>query len=310
VVKRRLRPAIVALAAGSLLCAALATAGPAERGSGGGGQIVYVDDNRVVAESPAGGPRRVLARKDFGFILGGVTVNRSGRRIVYEQSGILGGGPGPGELFTKFEMVRRGDPDGRFIRRFRTFVQGFDISDDGRRITLAKGAGRTSDNVEIFVMRTNGSRLHKVTNCPGECTDPSFSPDGRRIVFIRGDHVAVMSARGGPARALTGGRGTEMMPTFSPNGNRIAYVSSQGGNLFHIWIMRANGSREERLTSGRGGQEFNPDFAPTGRALVYENDRFIGGRGGIFTIRPDGSRRRKVQGSNSTLDPDWTRKLR
>lgn len=309
-VKQRLRPAVVALAAGSLVCAALATAVPAERGSGGGGQIVYVDDNRVVAESPAGGPRRVLAREDVEYNLGDVSANRSGRRIVYEQWGILGGGPGPGELFTKLEMVRRGDRDGRFIRRFNTDVRGFDVSDDGRRITLAKGAGRTSDNIEIFVMRTNGNGLHKVTNCRAECTDPSFSPDGRRIVFIRGDHVAVMSARGGPARALTGGRGSEMMPAFSPNGNRIAYVSSQGGNLFHIWIMRANGSREQRLTSGRRGQEFSPDFAPTGRALVYEYDRFIGGRGGIFTIRLDGSRRQKVQGSNSTQDPDWTRRLR
>ncbi len=303
-----LRASVAAAALASLLAGVVAGTGSAQRAAGGGGQIVYIDQGKLVTESPAGGQRRVLARNDFDYSLGGVSANRSGRRIVYEMSGILGGGPGPGELFTKFVMVRRGDNDGRFIRRFRTFVQGFDISDDGRRITLAKGAGRTSDNVEIFVMRTSGAGLHKVTNCPVECTDPGFSPNGRKIVFVKGRHLAVMSSRGGPSHRLTGGGGSEMMPTYSPNGNRIAYVSSQGGTLFRIWIMRADGSRERRITGGPDAQQLNPDFAPTGRALVYEKDAFVGGgASGIFTIRPDGTHRRTVQRGVGG-DPDWTRR--
>ena len=289
----------------SLVAAAglAATAAPA---AGAGGQIVYLRGGAVVAEPPDGGSRRVLAREDFDYNLEGVAANRSGRRIVYSQWGIIGGGPGPGTLFTKLKMARRGDPNGRLIRRFKSSFYGFDLSDDGSRIVLAKGAGRTSDNVEIFVIRTNGGGLHRVTHCRVECTDPQFSPNGRRIAFVKGDHVAVMRSRGGRSRLLTRGGGSEMMPTFSPGGNRIAYVSSQGGTLFRIWIMRANGSGERRLTGGRRIQQFSPDFSPTGRAITFQADAFTGSRGeGIFTMRPNGTRKKRVDAQGS--DPDWTR---
>lgn len=282
---------------------AMAAAAPA---AGAAGKIVYLDGRAVVSEPPEGGRQHVLARADFDYNLEAVSANRSGRRVVYGEWGIIGGGPGPGQLFTKLEMARRGDPDGRLIRRFSSSMRGFDLSDDGSRIVLSKPAGRTSDNVELFVMRTNGRGLHKVTNCRVECTDPQFSPNGRRIVFVKGDHVAVMRARGGRSRLLTRGGGSEMMPTFSPGGNRIAYVSSQGGTLFRIWIMRANGSGERRLTGGRRIQQFSPDFAPTGRALTFQADAFTGSRGeGVFTMRPDGSRKKRVNADGS--DPDWTR---
>jgi TolB protein len=40
-----------------------------------------------------------------------------------------------------------------------------------------------SGNLDVFVMRTNGTSPHQLTNDPDEDHGPSFSPDGRSIAF-------------------------------------------------------------------------------------------------------------------------------
>ena len=38
------------------------------------------------------------------------------------------------------------------------------------------------EDIELFRMRTDGTGLHRLTKGPGNVTDPSFAPNGKRVV--------------------------------------------------------------------------------------------------------------------------------
>ena len=112
---------------------------------------------------------------------------------------------------------------------------------------------------------------------------PSWSPDRRRIVFVRAQRsstdVFVMNADGTRARALAGGTrraSDELYPAFSPDGRLIAFSSYRDGSG-HVYVMRADGTAVRRVTRTPAGVDtMQPVFTPDGRHLVVASTR--GGR--------------------------------
>lgn len=98
---------------------------------------------------------------------------------------------------------------------------------------------------DIHVARLR-SPSRRVTFRGGD--DPSWSPDGRRIAFVRGGDVWTLDVKRGKARRLTfrGGKS----PAWSPDGRRIAF-----GRNGRICLMRADGRAQRGLgtTPVRGG---------------------------------------------------------
>jgi TolB protein len=156
------------------------------------------------------------------------------------------------------------------------------FSPDGRRIVF-RGSDTKPDDFNtprekegIFVVDVDGRRRRELTREPMSAPDPagqrqhvyidqdpSFSPDGEHIVFIRSGtqcgsgNVYVMSATGKHVRALTSSDpycGSFSDPAFSPDG-RWVVVSGP-------YIMRADGTHGHRL-AGVSGE--SPDWQPLPR---------------------------------------------
>jgi Tol biopolymer transport system component len=152
---------------------------------------------------------------------------------------------------------------------------------------------RYESQFDVFKMSATGAGQVNLTNTPtGYDVSPSYSPDGRRIVFIRqaGGHndVFVMGADGSAPVDLTNTPGLdETSPVFSPDGRTIAYTSDdQVPGPVDLHLMKADGSGQHVLIS-TAGTERAPDFSPDGMKILFES--CLGGNCDIYTIAPDGS---------------------
>jgi dipeptidyl aminopeptidase/acylaminoacyl peptidase len=141
----------------------------------------------------------------------------------------------------------------------------------------------------IYVAHADGTRVRQLTAHHIDF-DPDWSPNGRRIAFVRrasrgeASVVMVMDSRGGHLRRLTSTLNFDSQPTWSPDGRRIAFV-----RLGDIWVMKANGSDQRQLTNSGSASFYSPAWSPDGRRIAFVSSSG-GVEGELITMRSRGSR--------------------
>ena len=149
---------------------------------------------------------------------------------------------------------------------------------------------RRSGNWELYTVNLYGSGLRNLTRDPAFDGFPAWSPDGRKIAFVRHRHtdgVWIMSADGSDQRMLARNGGS---PAWSFDGRRIAFSSGAQG----IFVMNPDGSEHRRLARlpvGRGGFFWSPD----GRKIAFLSDAGNGDfRFALYVMNADGSGQRRL----------------
>jgi len=105
-------------------------------------------------------------------------------------------------------------------------------------------------------------------------SDPRYSPDGRKIVFISNrsgnSNMWVCDADGKNPTQLTDGRYVDT-PSWSPDGRLIAFNSVVSGNS-DIYTIGSDGGVVRRLTSDPSA-ETTPSWSPDGNWLYFSSTR-------------------------------------
>jgi TolB protein len=153
-------------------------------------------------------------------------------------------------------------------------------------IAFSSGPRDNDSLADIFTIRADGTNRQRLTRLPGPQFDPSWSPDGKHVVFResrRGinenDEIYVMDADGSHQKNISRNDVNDWSPAWAPNEKWIAY-SSEAGAL-DIWRMRPDGHDKTRLTT-RGRDEY-PTWSPDSTRIAFMR------LGDIWTVQANGS---------------------
>lgn len=115
--------------------------------------------------------------------------------------------------------------------------------------------GTDEGDLEIYVMKRDGSNIRRLTEHAATAAGPAWSPDGQWIAFAVGRdnkaHIYVINPDGSNQRRLTNDPPASSRPTWSPDGREIAFnCGPEFGQWtkFEICVIRADGSGFRTLT--------------------------------------------------------------
>jgi Tol biopolymer transport system component len=197
-----------------------------------------------------------------------------------------------GDAGNRIYTVGTNGHDLRLVTTGSADAQAPDWSPDGRWIAFTK------NNCKIALIQPDGTDLHRIDPAPGGCeSDPTFTPDGRHLVFERYDGAAnddalwIMDLDGGNRRRIgNGGNGEAHTPEISPDGNTVSFLSFVPDGLSAIFGIDIGGGKAWQITPTLYGMTFKHDWAPDGSRLVMSDNAEDPNRTvNVLTIRPDGT---------------------
>jgi Tol biopolymer transport system component len=237
------------------------------------------------------GERRIAAA-------GSASWSPDGRRIAFLTVGCNHGCGGSAELHVM-------NADGTGQRKLSGDWESETVfmppvwSPDWRRMAFVRGrgaakygnGGRDSD---IYLANADGGGSRRLTQSPQRDGDPVWSPDGRRLAFVRvgygvGDRalgfgdIYLVNVDGSGLRRLVraisplvrmpGGPtwGFSANPAWSPDGRRIAFVSNRDGSD-DIFVVNVDGTGLRNMTRSRGN-DHDPVWSPDGRVIAFTGHR-------------------------------------
>jgi len=173
-----------------------------------------------------------------------------------------------------------------------------DWSPDDRLIAFEHDSATCSS---VAIMKADGSNLiDLVPPSPNLCEgDPSFTPDGTRIVFEQfnvdtfEDAIWSMRLDGSERRFITIGTGSGVTdPNISPDGKTLSFVDFNGLDFGQaLFTVDINGGNLFQVTPFTFDVAIKQDWAPYGRHLLFTDNADFPppDSANIATIRPDGT---------------------
>ena len=117
----------------------------------------------------------------------------------------------------------------------------------------------------------------QVTSGPGDKTQPNWSPDGKKLLFVAPGssktqgldiYLLDLSTAGSQPVDLSNHIGNDTDPAWSPDGKLIAFTGdARGDGILQLFMMNADGSNLHRISTDY--MEYSPTWQPDMQWLLY-----------------------------------------
>jgi eukaryotic-like serine/threonine-protein kinase len=185
------------------------------------------------------------------------------------------------------------------------------VSPDGRKIALrVNPVGSGMVQTDVWVYELPSGPLTRLTTDPGTDDDPSWTPDGKRILLDsqRNGQNALWIAPwdGSGAAEVALDRPKDLFQTsWLPGGREFLFDERSPSGSYDIGIAVLGHPDSTRMLLATTFSESTPAASPDGRWMAYQSDE--SGRNEIYVrpLRSAGTRRQVSRGGGTS--PIWAR---
>lgn len=153
----------------------------------------------------------------------------------------------------------------------------------GDYLQIAYASTRTGV-AQIYLTGILEDEAIQITNMPGGACQPSWSPDGARLVFTspcgikkdsyQGSDLYIINADGSGLEQLPSSPGGgDFEPAWSPDGQYIAFTSMRDGYMQIYSYTVADGSVRRLVNTKLNKNTRQPAWSPDGKKIVYTYQR-------------------------------------
>lgn len=166
---------------------------------------------------------------------------------------------------------------------------------------------RRNRNKEIYLMDYDGKNSRQVTANESINLSPSWSPDGKELIytsFMEGAaSIFIKELATFKDTKLLKKKYMNMGGAWSPDGKKIVLTISKDGDS-DLFLVEKGGDSLKRLSSG-WGLDVSPAWSPDGKTITFVSDR--SGNPNLYAISASGSNLRRLtfEGKYNT-SPAWS----
>ena len=217
-----------------------------------------------------------------------------------------------------FRMDRDGHNKIDLTRTSKGFAYGFNAAPDGKRIAYHK-------SYQVFLANADGSNPRQVETGKPFNFAPTWSPDGKWVLFLAGEHYDchphVVRRDGSGLRKLAdrGGYkgvvefldvpdfhgGSSDVPVWSTDGRSVFYTALKD-RAVELFVVGLQGEPQHLTTSVEGTLHYHPVPSPDGKWLAYGSKR--NGVRQVFVMRLADRQERQITHSktgHAAMWPHW-----
>lgn len=215
--------------------------------------------------------------------------NDPAARTVAALSGWAGAEEAPPPVNGRIAFVRNTDNRFTDVASLQPGARGYtpitntrpnelyvDVSPNGKWVAFTRSS---KDGSDIYKAPIGGGKVVRLTSDGVDDELPIWSPDSRRIAFVRyaggeDGEIFVMDADGSDRRRITDNDTGDADPRWSPDGTQLVY---NGGDVDEgaqdVFVVTLANLQRRNLTPDPGINDTFAEWSPDGNTVVYSSFR-------------------------------------